>query len=152
MAPEVVLPRSAPQSDYTIEEAVEDFLARDWSPNTLRSFASDLGCFVRIFGPRPVDPVSAIELQDYLEGLRNCQGESVAAETYNRHYGTLNNFFGWPERQEELAHSPMAKVDRKRIGERLPRPMTVSHRSQLPRCHILPNFVSGIGRLKGRSA
>jgi len=71
-----------------------------------------------------VDSVSAVELQDYLDGLTNRQGKPVAAETYNRHYGTLNNFFGWLERQEELAHSPMAKVDRKRIGERLPRPMT----------------------------
>jgi len=124
MAPEVVFPGSAPQSDYTVEEAVEDFLARDWSPHTLRSFVSDLGRFVRIFGSRPVDSVSAVELQDYLEGLTNRQGEPVAAETYNRHYGTLNNFFGWLVRQEELAHSPMVKVDRKRIGERLPRPLT----------------------------
>ena len=39
MAPEVVFPGSTPQSDYAIEEAAEDFLARDgMSGNLLYGF------------------------------------------------------------------------------------------------------------------
>ena len=128
MAKHIVLAHSKaqPASDpvCTIEEAIEDFLTRDWSPNTHRCFAADLKRFAQSFGQRSVEQLSPIELQDYLDGLTNRQGEPVAAETYNRHHGTLNNLFGWLERQEELTHSPMIKVDRKRIGERLPRPMT----------------------------
>jgi integrase/recombinase XerD len=114
---------SSPQP-YTLSEAVEDFLARDWSQHTLINFTSDLRRFSHAFDQRPIDQITSVEIQDYLDGLTNRQGEPVAAETYNRHYGTLGNLFGWLVRQEELEYSPMSKVDRKRMSARLPRPMT----------------------------
>ena len=50
----------------------------------------------------------------------------MSPQTFNRHYGTLRNLFGWLERQEEVERSPMHKVERRKVGERLPRPMTKS--------------------------
>lgn len=48
----------------------------------------------------------------------------MAPQTYNRHYGTISNLFGWLEQQEEIAWNPMEKVDRRKMPERLRRPMT----------------------------
>ena len=124
MARIVSLPHAESKPAYTLAEAAEDFLARDWSAHTARNFALDLKRFTQPFGERPISQVSPVEVQDYLDGLTNRQGQPVSAETYNRHYGTLGNFFGWLVRQEELEYSPMSKVDRKKLGERLPRPMT----------------------------
>jgi len=107
-----------------VQEAVDDFLSRNWSPNTQRNFAADLRRFTQTFGPQPVDQISAPAVQGYLDGLTTRQGEPVAAETYNRHHGTLHNFFRWLVKQDELDHSPMEKVDRQRMSERLPRPLT----------------------------
>lgn len=124
MAKVVSLPHADSQPAYSLAEAVEDFLTRDWSQNTLINFTSDLRRFIQAFGQRSINQVSPVEIQDYLDGLTNRQGQPVAAETYNRHYGTLGNFYGWLVRQEELEYSPLTKVDRKKMGERLPRPMT----------------------------
>ena len=118
--------RQAPAAQ-TIAQAVAAFLERDWSENTRRNFASDLRRFRKAFGRRRVDRVEPPDLQAYLEGLttrRGGQERPVSPQTFNRHYGTLNNLFGWLERQEEVERNPMAKVERRRLGERLPRPMT----------------------------
>lgn len=111
----------------TVAQAVEAFLERDWSEHTLRNFASDLKRFHEAFGKRRVDRVGPTELKSYLEGLLTRRGpvkQPVSVQTYNRHYGTLNNLFGWLERREELEGNPMRQVERRRMGERLPRPMT----------------------------
>ena len=36
----------------------------------------------------------------------------------------MRNLFGWLERQEEIERNPMDKVERRKLGERLPRPMS----------------------------
>ena len=48
----------------------------------------------------------------------------MSPQTFNRHFGTLCNLFGWLERQEEIDRNPMDKVERRKLGERLPRPMS----------------------------
>lgn len=109
-----------------IEDAVEQFLDRDWSPNTRRSFANDLQRFCAAFPGRTVADVTAADVQDYLDGLTSKRdpSRSVSPATYNRVFGTLRNLFGWLVRQEEIEQNPMTKVDRRKEGERLPRPMT----------------------------
>jgi site-specific recombinase XerD len=110
----------------TVGQAVDAFLARDWSANTHRNFASDLKRFREAFGRRRVDRMVPTDLQAYLDGLTTCRGgpqRPVSAPTFNRHFGTLCNLFGWLERQEEVDRNPMDKVERRRVGERLPRPM-----------------------------
>ena len=125
-----VVPFNAPRrtpAAQTIAQAVDTFLERDWTQITRRNFASDLKGFRKAFGRRRVDRVAPADLQAYLEGLttrRGGQERPVSPQTFNRHYGTLNNLFGWLERLEEIERNPMAKVERRRLGERLPRPMS----------------------------
>jgi integrase/recombinase XerD len=124
-----IVPLNAPSatSSLTVSQAVEAFLERDWSDNTRRNFSSDLKRFREAFGRRQVGGLSAADLQTYLESLttdRSGQERPVSPQTYNRHFGTLRNLFGWLERQEEVERNPMDKVERRRVRERLPRPMT----------------------------
>ena len=123
-----VIPLGAPgAAALTVAEAVARFLERDWSEHTRRNFASDLKRFREAFGRRRTDRVGPAALQAYLQGLTTCRGgrkQPVSAQTYNRHFGTLRNLFGWLERQEEVARNPMDKVERRGVGERLPRPMS----------------------------
>jgi site-specific recombinase XerD len=124
-----VIPLNAQQKGaaLTVAEAAETFLDRDWSEHTHRNFASDLKRFREVFGRRRVDRVKADEVQAYLDGLTTSRGgpkRPVSVQTFNRHFGTLCNLFGWLERQDEIDRSPMGKVERRKIGERLPRPMS----------------------------
>jgi hypothetical protein len=110
-----------------VTEAVETFLDRDWSMHTRRNFASDLKRFREAFGKRRVDRLKPDDLRACLEGLTTSRGgpeRPVSAQTFNRHFGTLCNLFGWLERLEEIDRNPMDKVERRKLGERLPRPMS----------------------------
>ena len=123
----IIALRTPGAAALTVAEAVEMFLERDWSEHTRRNFASDLKRFRETFWRRRVHRVSSPDLQAYLEGLTTRRGgrdRPVSAQTYNRHFGTLRNLFGWLERQEEVERNPMDKVERRRLGERLPRPMS----------------------------
>ncbi len=119
-----IKPRTAPAA-LTVAAAVDEFLDRDWSPHTEKNFRSDLKRFVKQFGRRRVDRIAPRDIQDYLDGLETAESRPVSTQTYNRHYGTLRNLFGWLERQEEIERTPMTRVERKKLGERLPRPMTL---------------------------
>ena len=126
MAKIISLPVSPQPTSLLVEDAVEQFLDRDWSPHTRRNFTSDLSRFRTAFASRAVTNLSSAEIQYYLDGLTTTRGgteEPVSAATFNRHFGTLRNLFGWLERQEEIDRNPMARVDRRKEGERLPRPM-----------------------------
>ena len=110
--------------EITAEEACEAFLSRDLSPNTYRNFRSDLRRFCRAFGKRPVSSIAPQEIRNYLDGLTTRTDEPVSPETHNRHFGTLANLFSWLVRQGEAEVNPMAFLERRRLGDRLPRPMT----------------------------
>jgi integrase/recombinase XerD len=126
MAKIMSLPVASQSVHLTIEDAVEQFLDRDWSSNTRRSFENDLSRFRAAFPTRSVRDLTSRDLQAYLDGLMSKRNPTspVSPATHNRHFGTLRNFFGWLERQEEIERNPMAMVDRRKEGERLPRPMT----------------------------
>ena len=127
MAKIVPLPVVTQPAPLLVEDAVERFLDRDWSPHTHRNFTSDLKRLRAAFAGRAVTDLPSWEIQEYLDGLTITRGDEekpVSAATFNRHFGTLRNLFGWLERQEEIDRNPMAKVDRRKEGERLPRPMT----------------------------
>jgi len=118
------VPLPVAPAEMTVEEACEAFLGRDLSPNTCRNFRSDLRRFCRAFGRRPVSSIAPQEIRDYLDGLTTRTGEPVSTETHNRHFGTLGNLFSWLIRQGEAESNPMATLERRRIGDRLPRPMS----------------------------
>ena len=51
------------KSGITVEPAAEAFLERDFSPNTLRNFRSDLARFCEAFEGRPVDGLHPEEIR-----------------------------------------------------------------------------------------
>jgi integrase/recombinase XerD len=105
-----------------VTEACEVFLERDLSPNTRKSFKSDLLRFCETFGRRQVHSIQTKEIQDYLKKLKG-RGGPAKPETCNRHLGTIHNLFSWLCRQGDLDVNPATRAERKRIGTRLPRPM-----------------------------
>ena len=119
-----LLPLPVTLAELTVEAAVEAFLKRDLSPNTFRSFRSDLGRFCRAFRRRAISSLASEEVRTYLEGLTTRKGTPASPETCNRHFGTLSNLFSWLIRQGEVEKNPMDRLERRRIGDRLPRPMT----------------------------
>ena len=89
---------AAASQSLSVADAVDEFLARDWPPNTLRSFRSDLRRFVEIFGKCRVDELTSTELQIYLDSLARCRkpvGRPLGGASCNRHHGTLRDLFGW---------------------------------------------------------
>jgi integrase/recombinase XerD len=111
------------KSGLKVEQAAEAFLERDFSPNTLRNFRSDLSRFCETFEGRPVDAIQAEEIREYLSGLKNRQGKRVSVATHNRHHGTLHNLFEWLIRQGEVDVNPVARLERKRLMNHLPQPL-----------------------------
>ena len=108
----------------TVAAAVEEFLSRNWSPNTRRSYRSDLRSFARAFGDRSVTSVSGTDIQAHLDARQNRAGGPLMPASYNRHHAAIRSLFSWLVKQEELDRSPMERVERKRLPERLPKPMT----------------------------
>jgi integrase/recombinase XerD len=128
-----------PQAEIlTISKGVKQFLSpdHDLSPNTRKAFSADLRRFVAQYGDRRVSGVSAVDIREYLSGLTTPAGEPVAPATYNRHFGTLQNFFNWLDRLLAFGGprldarlityrvNPMKSLKRKRTPSRLPRPLS----------------------------
>ena len=72
---------------------------------------------------------------EHLDGLRTRQGKPLSDETYNRHFGTLLNFFNWLEELQESTaktartrlvfyRNPMIQLRRRKLPQKLPRPLT----------------------------
>jgi len=125
MAKVLTIPSQADeQVPLSIEAAVQEFLGRNWTRNTYRNYQADLRRFAQVFGGRPVNDIQPAEIQTYLNELVKANGEPVAASSNNRHFSSVQSLFTWLEKQEEVDSSPMRKVDRRKVPERLPRPMT----------------------------
>ena len=107
-----------------IEQATEAFLERDFLTNTLRNFKSDLARFCEAFEGQPVGSIQPDDIKPYLAGLKGRGGTKASPATHNRHFATLHNLFEWLIRQDELEKNPLAKLERRREGEKLPQPMT----------------------------
>jgi len=118
------IPLPVERTGLKVEEAAEAFLERDFSLNTRRNFRADLARFCDRFGSQPVALLGTEEIKEYLDALKNQRGGKISPATHNRHFGTLNNLFEWLLRQGEIGANPMKKLERKRVDERLPRPMT----------------------------
>ena len=111
-------------AELTVNQAAEEFLARDFSPNTQKAFQQDLGRFVKGFSGQAVSNLSSKQIAAYLDSLIGKEGKAVKPATYNRHFGTLNNFFAHLFRQEEIQVNPLARVERRRNGKPLPKPLS----------------------------
>ncbi len=118
----IPLPVQTP--NLTVDEAAEDFLERDFTPNTRRNFECDLRRFRADYGKRGVETVTRSEVSDHLASLKGRGKKPAAPETVNRHRTTLHSLYEWLIREEELDVNPVARAERKKTGNRLPRPMT----------------------------
>ncbi len=119
----------------TISKASKEFRSpdHDFSVNTGKAFRADLRRFEAQFGDRRISDVSGTEISEYLGNLTTAEGNPVSPATYNRHFGTLHNFFNWIVKLPEvptlrtratLRANPMEGLQRKRTPTRLPRPLT----------------------------
>ena len=129
-------------TELTVNQAAEEFLSRDFSPNTQKAFQHDLGRFIKAFSGQPASNLSSKQIAGYLGGLTGKDDKPVKPATYNRHYGTLNNFFAHLFRQEEIQVNPLARVERRRNGKPLPRPLSPGQ---------IEAFFANIGDLRDRS-
>ena len=128
--------------ELSVDQAAEEFLSRDFSPNTQKAFQHDLGGFLKAFPGQPVSNLSSKQIAEYLDGLTGQSGKPVKPATYNRHYGTLSNFFAYLFRQEEIQVNPLARVERRRNGKPLPRPLSLDQ---------IEAFFANIGDLRDRA-
>ena len=73
-----------------------------------------------------IDQLMAADILEEFEELKaeGRGGKQAPAETVNRHRATLHALYEWLIRDEELEVNPVARVERKKVGGRLPRPMT----------------------------
>lgn len=108
----------------TVQEETDAFLERDLSANTRRNFQSDLRRFCRMIGPGAAETVTTTEIRDHLAALQGRGRKAASPETYNRHRTTLHALYEWLIREGEVDANPVARVERKKAGNRLPRPMT----------------------------
>ena len=112
----------------TVSRAVQSFLYdRELTPNTRKTYKSNLRRFRRAYGNHPVQKVDGDLMKLYLDGLRSAQGDVLAPSTYNRHFNTLRTFFNWVAQFHKLKRgSPMQGLEPKRLPDRLPRDLTIS--------------------------
>ncbi len=117
-----------------LKKAIQTFLRRDLSPNTMKAFGADLKPFVAAYGNLRVNEIGSARVLEHLDGLTTRQGKPVSDATYNRHFGTLLNFFRWLDEfkkstakvRAQLVYyrNPMFRLHRRKLPDKLPRPLT----------------------------
>lgn len=116
----------APYQDYMVRQGM--------SPNTIKSFMSDIRLLDRYFKLQENTPalgeITTQNLNDFLHWLRherrNKKGELVpcSPKSYSRRVTTLKSFFGWLVATEVLAEDPAAPVIQQSVRAPLPRILT----------------------------
>ncbi len=104
---------------------IDRFLAEnDFSPNTRRAFAADLGKLSTWFAqanqePFRINRVTAGDVACFRDHLRRDQGQAVS--TVNRALVTVRRFFAWLVEQGHLASNPAVKVKELRRQQLAPK-------------------------------
>jgi site-specific recombinase XerD len=96
----------------------------DFSPNTRRAFATDLGKFAGWFvqanqEPFRVSRVTTGDVSSFRDFLRRDQGKAVS--TVNRALVTVRRFFSWLVEEGHLANNPAKKVKELRRQQLAPK-------------------------------
>jgi integrase/recombinase XerC len=117
---------SGPQQPGDQEAAlINRFLAEnDFSPNTRRAFATDLGKFSTWFvqankEPFRISRVTAGDVSSFRDHLRREQGQAVS--TVNRALTTVRSFFTWLVEEGHLTTNPARKVKELRRQQLAPK-------------------------------
>lgn len=87
------------------------------SPQTIRSYLESLRIFAAWAREHELDEPARVTFVEVEEFLGAEAERGMSSSTVHRHYRQLRVFFGWLVRIEELAVSPMAKVEAPKVGE-----------------------------------
>jgi integrase/recombinase XerD len=92
---------------------------RALSRNTLEAYARDLGILSRVVGDGVA--VASVTESHVLETVRELGAREYAASTSARTLSAFRGFFRFMVREKIVAEDPCARVERPRLGKRLPR-------------------------------
>lgn len=115
-------------SSLTVEQLSEDWYraqrARNLSTHTVKSRRQTIALLVAFLRERDLSTriaeITRRDLEDFFIELR----EHVAASSVNLRFTALRAFFNWCVDEEELSHSPMARLKAPVIEERSPEVLT----------------------------
>ena len=110
-------PESQPRHGPPLEEAFANFLAtKDIAASTLDDYKRSGKFFVRILGNRPVNEITGLDVQNFLNDLRDGKiGRGPKADlkrsqrTRQKHLRLLRDFFQWCEHVAEYVESDPTK-------------------------------------------
>ncbi|MBI5630496.1 MAG: tyrosine recombinase XerD [Elusimicrobia bacterium] len=108
-------------------------LERGLSPNTCRSYGSDLGQFFRYLGSRKIEPLAASydDLSDFLWELKSDKG--LEASSLFRKIEALKSFYAFQVSERRISESPAEPFRSPRLAERLPKFLTIEEMERLLR-------------------
>lgn len=102
------------------------------SPNTVKSFDSDLRLLARYLGPRTViGRIGSKELEGFLKYLRFERGVPCKMKSWARRLTTLKVFFAWLAEERIIAQDPAASLAHHPVTAPLPQVLTDVEVNQL---------------------
>lgn len=105
---------------------------QELSPNTIRSFDSDLRLLARYLGPRTViGTIGTKELEGFLKYLRSERGVPCNIKSWARRLTTLKVLFAWLAEQKVLPKDPAAALVHQRVTTPLPQILSDGEVTQL---------------------
>lgn len=116
--------RGIPVGDQEADLAKRFLSENDFSPNTRRAFAQDLGKFARWFAeanrePFKISRVTTGDVSSFRDHLRRDRGQAVS--TVNRALVSVRGFFGWLVEEGHAAKNPTIKVKELRRQQLAPK-------------------------------
>jgi len=105
---------------------------QELSPNTIRSFDSDLRLLARYLGPRTViGTIGSKELEGFLKYLRTERRVPCKVKSWARRLTTLKVLFAWLAEEKVILHDPAAGLVHQRVTTPLPHVLSDAEVAQL---------------------
>jgi integrase/recombinase XerD len=105
---------------------------QELSPNTIRSFDSDLRLLARYLGPRTViGTIGSKELEGFLKYLRSERGVPCNIKSWARRLTTLKVLFAWLAEEKVIPKDPAAAIVHQRVTTPLPQVLSDAEVRQL---------------------
>lgn len=105
---------------------------QELSPNTVRSFDSDLRLLARYLGPRTViGTIGSKELEGFLKYLRSERGVPCNMKSWARRLTTLKVLFAWLAEEKVIAKDPAASLVHHPVTTPLPQVLSEAEVTQL---------------------
>jgi len=133
-------PAAGPVTGLTARSTLHQVLAafhahmveQEMSPNTIRSFDSDLRLLARYLGPRKViGTIGSTELEAFLKYLRSERGVPCNIKSWARRLTTLKVLFAWLADEKVIPRDPAAVLAHQRVTTPLPLVLSDAEVTQL---------------------